>query len=267
MSAPFFEADSISVQFGGLKAVDGVSFTVAKGEVFTIIGPNGAGKTTVFNIISRIYNATAGRVLLEGQEIGTVPPHRIAGLGIARTFQNIELFEHATVLQNLLIGAHVHRTTNPLAEALFLPSVKRAEVALREKVEEVIDFLDLAVHRDSMVAGLPYGARKVVELGRALCTRPKLLLLDEPSSGLNVEETEDMAFWIEDITRDLGITVLMVEHDMTLVSRVSDRVLAMNQGKVLALGKPAEVQHHPAVVEAYIGTPAGVGMAPLEVAS
>ena len=167
-----------------------------------------------------------------------------------------QLFEHATVLQNLLIGAHVHRTTNPFAEALFLPSVKRAEVALREKVEEVIDLLDLAVHRDATVAGLPYGARKVVELGRALCTRPKLLLLDEPSSGLNVEETEDMAFWIEDISRDLGITVIMVEHDMTLVSRVSDRVMAMNQGRVLAMGSAAEVQRHPAVVEAYIGTPA-----------
>ena len=256
MSSPFFQADAISVQFGGLKAVDGVSFTVDKGEVFTIIGPNGAGKTTVFNIISRIYNATAGRVLLEGEEITRLPAHRVAGLGIARTFQNIELFEHATVLQNLLIGAHVHRTTNPLAEALFLPSVKRAEVALREKVEEVIDLLDLAVHRDATVAGLPYGARKVVELGRALCTRPKLLLLDEPSSGLNVEETEDMAFWIEDISRDLGITVIMVEHDMTLVSRVSDRVMAMNQGRVLAMGSAADVQRHPAVVEAYIGTPA-----------
>ncbi len=259
MSAPFFQADAISVQFGGLKAVDGVSFTVDKGEVFTIIGPNGAGKTTVFNIISRIYNPTAGRVLLEGEEITRLPAHRVAGLGIARTFQNIELFEHATVLQNLLIGAHVHRTTNPLAEALFLPSVKRAEVALREKVEEVIDLLDLAVHRDAMVAGLPYGARKVVELGRALCTRPKLLLLDEPSSGLNVEETEDMAFWIEDISRDLGITVIMVEHDMTLVSRVSDRVMAMNQGRVLAMGSASEVQRHPAVVEAYIGTPAAAG--------
>lgn len=256
MSSPFFQADAISVQFGGLKAVDGVSFTVDKGEVFTIIGPNGAGKTTVFNIISRIYNPTAGRVLLEGEEITRLPAHRVAGLGIARTFQNIELFEHATVLQNLLIGAHVHRTTNPLAEALFLPSVKRAEVALREKVEEVIDLLDLAVHRDATVAGLPYGARKVVELGRALCTRPKLLLLDEPSSGLNVEETEDMAFWIEDISRDLGITVIMVEHDMTLVSRVSDRVMAMNQGRVLAMGSAADVQRHPAVVEAYIGTPA-----------
>ncbi|QCK85502.1 ABC transporter ATP-binding protein [Phreatobacter aquaticus] len=256
MSAPFFEADDISVQFGGLKAVDGVSFTVAKGEVFTIIGPNGAGKTTVFNIVSRIYQPTSGRVRLEGTDITALPPHKVAGAGIARTFQNIELFEHATVLQNLLIGAHIHRTTHPIAEALFLPSVMRAEVKLREQVEEIIDLLDLAVHRDSMVAGLPYGARKVVELGRALATRPKLLLLDEPSSGLNVEETEDMAFWIQDITKDHGITVIMVEHDMSLVSRVSDRVLAMNQGRVLATGTPAEVQGHPAVIEAYLGRPA-----------
>ncbi|MGL4289535.1 MAG: ABC transporter ATP-binding protein [Phreatobacter sp.] len=262
MSGPLFEAKGISVRFGGLKAVDDVSFSVDKGEVFTIIGPNGAGKTTVFNIISRIYDPTSGEILLEGRTITDVAPHRVAGLGIARTFQNIELFEQATVLQNLLIGAHIHRTTNPLTEALFLPSVRRAEVALRAHVEEIIDLLDLAVHRDSMVAGLPYGARKVVELGRALATKPKLLLLDEPSSGLNVEETEDMAFWIEDITRDFGITVIMVEHDMTLVSRVSDRVLAMNQGRVLALGKPEEVQRHPAVIEAYLGRPALEVVAP-----
>ncbi|CEJ11489.1 Sulfate/thiosulfate import ATP-binding protein CysA [bacterium YEK0313] len=253
MTEPLFEAKGLSVQFGGLKAVDNVGFSVDKGEVFTIIGPNGAGKTTVFNIISRIYDPSAGTISFEGRDITGVAPHKIAGLGIARTFQNIELFEQATVLQNLLIGAHVHRTTHPLAEALFLPSVKRAEVRLREHVEEIIEFLDLAVHRDSMVAGLPYGARKVVELGRALAIRPKLLLLDEPSSGLNVEETEDMAFWIEDITKDLGITVIMVEHDMTLVSRVSDRVLAINQGRVLALGTPDAVQSHPAVVEAYLG--------------
>ncbi len=253
MSTPFFKAEGISVQFGGLKAVDKVSFDVAKGEVFTIIGPNGAGKTTVFNIISRIYDPTAGTISLEGREITKVAPHDVASFGIARTFQNIELFENATVLQNLLIGAHIHRKTNALAEALFLPSVKRAEIAMREEVEKIIDFLDLAVHRDSMVAGLPYGARKVVELGRALATRPRLLLLDEPSSGLNVEETSDMAFWIEDITKDLGITVIMVEHDMTLVSRVSDRVLAMNQGQVLTIGKPGEVQRHPAVIEAYLG--------------
>jgi len=157
------------------------------------------------------------------------------------------------VLQNLLIGRHVHRRTGLWSELLFLPHVRAAERETREKVEEVIDFLDLQHYRDTMIAGLPYGVRKVVELGRALATEPKLLLLDEPSSGLNVEETGDMVFWIQDIVQDLGITVLMVEHDMTLVSAVSDRVLAMNQGAVLALGSPAEVQAHPGVIEAYLG--------------
>ena len=158
------------------------------------------------------------------------------------------------MLHNLLIGRHTHNSTGLWSELFFTPKVKRAEIEAREKVEQVIDFLDLQHHRDSLVAGLPYGVRKVVELARALCTEPKLLLLDEPSSGLNVEETEDMAFWIQDIQNDLGITVLMVEHDMTLVSKVSDRVLAMNQGEVLALGTPREVQNHPGVIEAYLGS-------------
>ncbi len=158
------------------------------------------------------------------------------------------------MLQNLLIGRHTHRSTNLWSELIFTPKVRAAEVAAREHVERVIDLLDLQHHRDSLVAGLPYGVRKVVELGRALAIEPKLLLLDEPSSGLNVEETEDMAFWIDDLKRELGITVLMVEHDMSLVSKVSDRVLAMNQGEVLALGTPEEVQSHPGVIEAYLGS-------------
>jgi branched-chain amino acid transport system ATP-binding protein len=208
----------------------------------------------VFNLISRIYNPTLGSIEFEGAVLTEQPPHRIASLGIARTFQNIELFEHATVLHNLLIGRHVHHKSNVWAEMFFTRSVRRAEVESREKVERVIDLLDLQKHRDSVVAGLPYGVRKVVELARALCTEPKLLLLDEPSSGLNVEETDDMAFWIQDIKTELGITVLMVEHDMTLVSKVSDRVLAMNQGEVLAMGTPREVQTHPGVIEAYLGS-------------
>jgi branched-chain amino acid transport system ATP-binding protein len=249
----FFSCDHLSIQFGGVKAVTDVSFAVEPGEVFTIIGPNGAGKTTIFNLISLIYPPTNGRIVFEGREITGSSPHQVANLGIARTFQNIELFEHATVLQNLLIGRHNHRRTNLLQEMLFTPAVRRAEIAHREAVEKVIDFLDLQRHRESMVAGLPYGVRKVVELARALCTGPKLLLLDEPSSGLNPEETDDMAFWIEDIKKDLGLTVLMVEHDMGLVSRVSDRVLAMNQGEMLALGTPAEVQADARVIEAYLG--------------
>lgn len=249
-----FEAKDVAVQFGGIRAVDGVSFAVEKGKVFTIIGPNGAGKTTLFNLISRIYDPSQGSLYFAGEEITKVAPHKVAALGIARTFQNIELFEHATVLQNLLLGRHAHRKSNLVSEIFFTPSVKRMEVEHREKAEEVIDFLDLEHYRDSLVGGLSYGVRKVVELGRALCTEPKLLLLDEPSSGLNTEETEDMAFWIHDIKNDLGITVLMVEHDMALVSEVSDEVLALNYGRVLATGTPREVQEHPEVVKAYLGT-------------
>jgi branched-chain amino acid transport system ATP-binding protein len=249
----FFKAENLSIQFGGVKAVTNVSFEVRKGEVFTIIGPNGAGKTTIFNLISLIYPPTSGRITFEDHEITGMTPHRVASLGIARTFQNIELFEHATVLQNLLIGRHRHSSTKLWQEALFLSSARKAEIAHREAVEKVIDFLDLAVYRESIVAGLPYGVRKVVELARALSMEPRLLLLDEPSSGLNPEETDDMAFWIEDIKKDLGITVLMVEHDMSLVSRVSDRVLALAQGEMLSLGTSREVQSDPKVIEAYLG--------------
>ena len=240
--------------FDGLVATQDVSFTVAAGSITALIGPNGAGKTTVFNLISRIYTPTAGEITYLGPQgplkLTEQPPHAIASLGIARTFQNIELFEHATVLHNLLIGRHTHRKTGFWSELFFTPATRAAELEAREKAEQVIDFLDLQHYRDTLVAGLPYGVRKVVEMARALCTEPKLLLLDEPSSGLNVEETDDMAFWIADIKNDLGITVLMVEHDMTLVSKVSDRVLAMNQGEVLAMGTPREVQADPAVIEA-----------------
>ena len=248
-----FRAEEIAVRFGGIRAVDAVSFDVEQGEVFSIIGPNGAGKTTIFNLISRIYQPTSGRLFLEDQDITNVPPYRIAGLGIARTFQNIELFPQATLLQNLLIGRHCHSTVGVIPQLVFLPSVRREELKHREKVEEVIAFLGLERYRDTLIANLPYGVRKVVELGRALCIEPKLLLLDEPSSGLNVEETEGMGFWIEDIKKDLGVTVIMVEHDMNLVRMVSDRVMALNYGKVIALGTPDEVQNHPEVVRAYIG--------------
>ena len=249
----FFKAEGLGISFGGIRAVDGVSFEVQQGEVFTIIGPNGAGKTTIFNLISRIYDASDGRLIFRDEDITRVPPHEISKRGIARTFQNIELFEHATVLQNLLLGRHAHKRSRFVEELAFLPRVRTLEIEHREAAEKVIDFLNLQPYRDSFVVNLPYGVRKVVEMGRALCTQPTLLLLDEPSSGLSVEETEDMAFWIEDIRNLLGITVLMVEHDMSLVSAVSDRVLALNYGRAIATGSAREVQEHPDVVTAYIG--------------
>ena len=258
MDKLLLSAKDLSVRFGGVLAVNKVSFDVKQGEVFTLIGPNGAGKTTVFNLISRIYTPTSGEIEYLGPQgmlkLTDQPPQNVASLGIARTFQNIELFEHASVLHNLLIGRHTHRTTGLWQDLFFTAKARETELKSREKAEEVIELLDLQHYRDSLVAGLPYGVRKVVEMARALCTEPKLLLLDEPSSGLNVEETEDMAFWIQDIKNELGITVLMVEHDMTLVSKVSDRVLAMNQGEVLAMGSPREVQTDPGVIEAYLGS-------------
>ena len=251
-------AKDLSVRFGGLLAVNRVSFDVNKGEVFTLIGPNGAGKTTVFNLINRIYTPTAGSIDFVGPtgmvKLTEQAPQDVAALGIARTFQNIELFEHASVLHNLLIGRHTHRKSSWWQDMFFTAATREEELRSREKAEEVIDFLNLQHYRDTFVAGLPYGVRKVVEVARALCTEPSLLLLDEPSSGLNVEETDDMAFWIQDIQHELGITVLMVEHDMSLVSKVSDRVLAMNQGEVLAMGTPREVQSDAGVIEAYLGT-------------
>lgn len=246
-------ARNLELSFGGIRAVQDVSFDVEAGDVFSIIGPNGAGKTTIFNLISRFYDLDGGQLLLEGTDLGGLQAHDVAGVGIARTFQNTELFEHETVLQNLLIGCHVNRHTGLLAEFLHLPKTRRQELDFRNTVEEVIDLVDLQPYRYQPIGSLPYGVRKMIEIARALCVRPKLLLLDEPASGLNPEETEDLAFWIEDINEDMGITVLMVEHDMNLVSRASNRVLAMSEGKVITVGEPADVQRHPEVLEAYLG--------------
>lgn len=247
------EAKEISVHFGGVKAVQDVSFSVEEGEVFSIVGPNGAGKTTIFNLVSRIYDVTHGKIYFGGDEITDIPTHQVAELGIARTFQNTELFEQSTVLNNLLIGCHVHRKTNFLKDMFFLPSVGGQELEFRRRAEDVIDLLDLQSYRDQIIANLPYGVRKMVEIARALCISPKLLLLDEPSSGLNPEETDDLSFWLEDINEELGITVLMVEHDMNLVSQASDRVMAVADGQLLTIGAPDEVQSHPEVLRAYLG--------------
>ena len=246
--------ENLAKRFDGIHAVDEVSFGVEEKEIFSIIGPNGAGKTTIFNLISRIYPASGGRILFDGQDVTRLAPASVARVGIARTFQNIELFEQATVLDNLLIGRHCRNETGFLAEALRLPAFCRSEVAHRRKAEEVIEFLGIERHRKSPVAALPYGTRKIVELGRALCAEPRLLLLDEPSSGLNPEEAEEIGYWIEDIRNLLGITVLIIEHNMALVSSVSDRVLALSYGRVLALGACDAVRAHPDVATAYLGT-------------
>ncbi len=249
----YFDIKDITVAFGGVKALNNVSFSVNQGEIFTIIGPNGAGKSTLFNVISRIYEPNNGEIYFNSQNISKKKPHQIAGLGIARTFQNLELFENATVLQNLLLGRHIYRKSNLLNELFFTPKVKKTELEHRLKVEEVIDFLDLQHYRDTIISGLPYGVRKNVELARALCTNPKLLLLDEPSSGLTNEETIDLGFWIKDIQSILNITVVMIEHDMSFVNKVSDRILALNYGEIIATGLPDEIKANEKVRTAYMG--------------
>jgi len=250
----FFYVKNLTVKFGGLTAVDNVSFGINEGEVFTIIGPNGAGKTTLFNLISRLYTPSAGQIIFRDEDVTRLSAQQIAGRGIARTFQNIELFESASTLQNLLVGRHRHSTTRAWQDILRTKKVRAEEVAHRRAAEEVMDVLRLQRYRDITIGALPYGVRKVIEVARALCVGPTLLLLDEPSSGLNVEETNAMAEWILEINRRLRVTVLMVEHDMSLVSRVSNRVLALNYGKMMALGTAAEVQGHPDVIAAYLGT-------------
>ena len=248
-----FKVENISISFGGVKALNNVSFEVNEGEVFTIIGPNGAGKSTLFNVISRIYQPTEGKIYFENNDISRVAPHKISSLGIARTFQNLELFENATVLQNLLLGRHIFKKTNFLNEMFHTPKVRKGEMDHRLKVEEIIDFLDLQHYRDMVINGLPYGVRKNVELARALSTSPKILLLDEPSSGLTNEETNDLGFWIKDIQSILKITIIMIEHDMSFVNKVSDRILALNYGEILASGLPSEIKEDAGVKAAYMG--------------
>jgi branched-chain amino acid transport system ATP-binding protein len=233
--------------------VDGISFEVEAGETFAIIGPNGAGKSTIFNLISRIYEPTGGSMHYGERDLLKVPAHRVIDLGIARTFQNIDLFEQATVLQNLLVGRHSRMSRNFFRDFLFIAGARARERTHRRKVEDIIDLMEIAHYRDQKIADLPYGARKNVELARALCSEPTLLLLDEPASGLNQEETDDVSFWLDDVKHDLGVTIVMVEHDMGLVGRVADRVMAINDGKLLAVGSPDEVRSDPAVQQAYLG--------------
>jgi len=253
---PFFKIESLSISFGGLKALSDISFEVPEGSIFAIIGPNGAGKTTLFNCVNGIYRADRGRILFREKEIQGKKPNRIARLGIARTFQNIELFSHMSTMENLMLGRHIFMKTG-LFRGAFLWGRRsfagREEVFHRHKVEEIIDFLNLQAVRDKMVSSLPYGTQKLVELGRALALEPRLLLLDEPSAGMNSEEKQDMVFWIKDIQDDLGVTILLIEHDMKMVMDISEHIMAINFGKSIITGGPAEVQSHPDVLKAYLG--------------
>jgi branched-chain amino acid transport system ATP-binding protein len=255
MSELMLSARGLTLSFGGVRAVRDVSFDVRVGEILALIGPNGAGKTSVFNLLSRVFNPSAGEVDLQGTALLQVPRHDVIRHGVARTFQNIELFEGATVLDNLLLGCHSMSKAGLLAQLFQTASLRANELANRQRVEDVIDFLGLAKWRRSQVSGLPYGVRKNIELGRALVTKPKLLLLDEPASGLNVDETERLGTWIREVRDRFDVTVVMVEHDMSLVSRIADSVIAMDQGSVLVRGTALEVQTNPEVVASYLGAP------------
>jgi branched-chain amino acid transport system ATP-binding protein len=244
--------DNLTLRFGGLTVLDGVSFAVEAGELFALIGPNGAGKTSVFNCISGLYRG-GGSIRFRGEEIAGRAPHHVARLGIARTFQHGELFAHMTVLENLMAGRHMRIKSNPLAEMLFLPNVRREEMRHREAVERILDFVELERYRYAPVSALPFGLQKLVGFARALALEPKLLLLDEPSAGLNRDEREDLARFILRIKHDLGLAMIWIEHDMQMVADLADRLHVLSYGRTIAAGAVNEVLRNPDVVAAYLG--------------
>ncbi|MBU2547328.1 MAG: ABC transporter ATP-binding protein [Proteobacteria bacterium] len=248
------DVQGISLSFGGLMALNAVSFGVKPGEIYAIIGPNGAGKTCMLNCICRFYHPQRGRVIFEGEDISSLATHRVASRGIARTFQNIELFKGMTVLDNIKLGRHVHLRTGLLSGGMWWGRAYREEMALRREIEEnIIDLLEIEAIRKQVVGTLPYGLQKRVELARALAMKPRILLLDEPMAGMNLEETEDMARFILDVNEEWGVTVILIEHDMGVVMDISNRVCVLDFGFKLAEGTPREVQTNEDVVRAYLG--------------